>query len=58
MGHNSTDYVHNLLEAPKLAFADREAYYGDPDFVEVPLEGLLSKSFAEERRLAIDPAKA
>ena len=58
MGHNSADYVHYLLEAMKLAFGDREAYYGDPDFVDVPMDGLLSRAYAEERRRAIDPGRA
>ena len=55
MGHNSPEYLHTVLEALKLAFADRHSYYGDPDFVDVPLEGLLSKAYAAERRDAIDP---
>jgi len=58
MGHNSADYIHHVLSALSLAFSDREAFYGDPDFVDVPMEGLLSKSFAEERRAMIDPKKA
>ena len=58
MGHNSPEYIHTLLEALKLAFADRHSYYGDPDFVDVPLEGLLSKTYAAERRDAIDPVRA
>jgi len=58
MGHNSTRYLHTLIEAIKLAMADRHAYFGDPDFVDVPLEGLLSKDYAAERRKAIDPEKA
>ena len=58
MGHNSAAYIHHLLEALKLAFADRDGYYGDPDFVDVPMNGLLSKGYAEERRRAIDPARA
>ena len=58
MGHNSPEYLHTLLEALKLAFADRHSYYGDPDFVNVPLEGLLSKAYATERRAAIDPGRA
>ena len=58
MGHNSPEYLHTLLESLKLAFADRHAYYGDPDFVNVPLDGLLSKSYAAERRAAINPAEA
>ena len=55
MGHNSPAYVHTVAEALKLAFADREAYYGDPDFATVPIDGLLSKEYAEERAKAIDP---
>ena len=55
MGHNSADYSHTVLEALKLAFADRHVYYGDPEFVDVPLEGLLSKEYAAQRRSAIDP---
>jgi gamma-glutamyltranspeptidase / glutathione hydrolase len=48
--HNSTAYVHLVTEAMKLAFADREAWYGDPRFVEVPLDVLLSNGYAQERR--------
>ena len=44
------DFVHSVIEAVKLSFADREAYYGDPDFVDVPLEILLSKNYNESRR--------
>ena len=58
MGHNSADYIHTVLEALKLAFADRHAYYGDPDFVSVPLDGLLSREYARERRREIDPRRA
>ncbi|MGZ4387851.1 MAG: gamma-glutamyltransferase family protein [Gaiellaceae bacterium] len=50
MGLNSADYVHTVVECAKLAFADREAFYGDPDFAEVPLEWLLSAEYNEERR--------
>jgi gamma-glutamyltranspeptidase/glutathione hydrolase len=50
MGHNSTDFVHTVVECAKLAFADREAWYGDPDFVEVPLAGLLDPAYADDRR--------
>ncbi|HXX81015.1 MAG TPA: gamma-glutamyltransferase [Thermodesulfovibrionales bacterium] len=53
MGHNSPEYIHLLVEASKLAFADREKYYGDPDFVHVPLHVLLSKEYAAERRKLI-----
>ena len=58
MGHNSAQYLHAYLEATKLAFSDRHSYYGDPDIVEVPMAGLLSKDFAAERRQAIDPDRA
>jgi gamma-glutamyltranspeptidase / glutathione hydrolase len=50
MGHNTLDYVHVVTEAIKLAFADREQYFGDPRFVDVPLETLLSTDFADLRR--------
>jgi len=54
----TADHLHLVIEASKLAFADRERYYGDPEFVTVPLRGLLSKAYAEERRALIDPARA
>lgn len=44
------EFVHVVVEASKLAFADREAFYGDPDFVDVPMEQLLSESYNAERR--------
>ncbi len=50
MGQNSAEYIHTITECAKLAFADREAWYGDPDFTDVPLEMLLSPEYAEERR--------
>ena len=58
MGHDSADFIHTVVEAMKLAFADREFYYGDPDFVKVPLDRLLSKTYAEERRALIAPESA
>ena len=58
MGHNSADYIHTVVECMKLAYADREFYYGDPDMADVPLDRLLSKPYAEERRRLVDPASA
>lgn len=58
MGHNSPEYLHTLVEAVKLAFADRDEYYGDPNFSKIPEEILLSKEYAAERRKLIDPAHA
>ena len=59
MGHASAEYVHTITECAKLAFADREAWYGDPDFVDVPLELLLSREYADaRRRLVGDEASA
>ena len=50
MGHNTAEYLHTWIETSKLAFADREAYYGDPAHDEVPMEMLLSKDYAASRR--------
>ncbi|MBM3542244.1 MAG: gamma-glutamyltransferase family protein, partial [Alphaproteobacteria bacterium] len=58
MGHNSVDYIHTLTEAVKLSMADREAYVGDPAFVDVPVRAILDKAFAAKRRARIDPLKA
>ena len=58
MGHNSTAYIHTVSQALNLAFADRQAYYGDPDFATVPIDGLLSKDYARERAAMIDSNKA
>src|SRR5439155_14041722 len=58
LGHNSADYIHTVIEAAKLAFADRERFYTDPDLAATPLEMLLSKEYAAERRKSIDPRKA
>ena len=54
MGLNSADYIHTSVEAIKLAFADREKYLGDMDFIKIPYAGLLSKEYAAERRQLID----
>jgi gamma-glutamyltranspeptidase/glutathione hydrolase len=58
MGWHSAEAIHVMVEAKKLAFADRERYLADPDFVDVPIEGLLSKQYAEERRRLIEPNRA
>jgi len=58
MGHASADYLHTVTEAMKLAYADRDTYYADTAFVQVPGEGLLSKAYAKERAALIDPKKA
>lgn len=58
LGHNSPGYVHTIVEALKLAFADRERYFGDPRFVDVPLDRLLSDAYAAERRAAIRQDRA
>jgi gamma-glutamyltranspeptidase / glutathione hydrolase len=53
MGPTSPQFIHTVVEAMKLAFADREAYYGDPDFVDVPIEALLSDRYNDDRRKLI-----
>jgi gamma-glutamyltranspeptidase/glutathione hydrolase len=53
MGHVSAEYVHTITECAKLAFADREAWYGDPDFADVPMQTLLSPEYADERRALV-----
>lgn len=58
MGHNSVEYIHTLIEALKLAMADRDRYYGDPDFVKIPMAELLSKDYAALRRPLIDQQRA
>ena len=53
LGHNSTAYIHVLTEAIKLAAADREAYYADPKFIDVPMAALLSEDYSAARRALI-----
>src|SRR5580693_5239044 len=55
LGFNSADYIHRVTEALKLAYADRDTYYGDPKFNHIPTETLLSKDYAAERRKLIGP---
>jgi len=56
MGHNSAEYIHTIYQAMNLAYADRDFYYGDPYYPpKEPMEGLLSKEYAAERRKLIDP---
>jgi gamma-glutamyltranspeptidase/glutathione hydrolase len=55
MGPGSADAIHAVHEAIKLAYDDRNAYYGDPDFVKVPVKGLLSADYAAARRRLIGP---
>src|SRR5438132_5611770 len=58
MKRNSADYIHTVVEALKLAYADRDTYYGDPAFVQTPAQGLLSKEYAKQRAALIDPKHA
>jgi gamma-glutamyltranspeptidase/glutathione hydrolase len=58
LGHNQPKTIHTVVESLKLALADRDEYYADPLFEEVPLEELLSKNYAQQRRALIDPRRA
>src|SRR5438093_13566865 len=58
MKRNSAEYIHTIIEALKLGYADRDTYYGDPAFVKTPGEGLLSKAYAKQRAALIDPKHA
>jgi gamma-glutamyltranspeptidase/glutathione hydrolase len=55
MGPASADFIHTVVECGKLAFADREAWYGDPRFTDIPLDALLSPGYADERRKLAGP---
>jgi gamma-glutamyltranspeptidase/glutathione hydrolase len=58
MGRNSPETLHTMIEAKKIAWADRAKFYADPAFSKIPLAGLLSKKYAAERRKLIDPNHA
>jgi len=58
LAHNSAEYLHLLIETKKLAFADRDAYVADPEHAAVPVEELLSETYAARRRLLINPLRA
>lgn len=55
LGLNTPDYLHLMIETAKLAYADREQYLGDWDFIKIPFKGLLSEAYAAERRKLVDP---
>ena len=58
LGCNTAESIHLMVEAKKLAFIDREAFVADPDYIDVPIEGLLSKEYARDRARLIDPERA
>ena len=58
MGHNSAQYIHTVSQALNLAFADREQYVGDPEFVDVPIKEMLAEEYLAQRRALIDPDMA
>jgi gamma-glutamyltranspeptidase/glutathione hydrolase len=58
LGCNTAESIHRMVEAKKLSFIDREAFLADPDFVNVPTEGLISKEYAKERVKLIYPERA
>jgi gamma-glutamyltranspeptidase/glutathione hydrolase len=58
MGHNSADYLHHLIEAKKLAFADRARFYADPALGAVPVSALLSDAYTAKQRARLDPTRA
>ena len=58
LGFGSAESIHLMVEAKKMAFADREAYVADPDYIDVPVAGMLSREYAWERAQAIDRHRA
>ena len=58
LGCNTAEGIHLMVEAKKLAFMDREAFVADPEYIDVPIDGLLSKEYARERAKLIDPERA
>ncbi len=58
LGHNSPEYIHLVSQAFDLAFSDREHYYGDPDFVDVPMEQMMAKQYTSARREVLDMNRA
>lgn len=58
MGFGSAEYIHHFVEAKKLAFEDRAYFYADMDFNDIPVDWLISKEYAKERRVLIDPNRA
>ena len=57
-GDGTADYYHHMAEAVKVAFADREEWLTDPNFVDIPVQRLIAKAYADERRRLIDPERA
>ena len=55
MGHNSAAHIHMMVELERRAYADRASYLGDPDFVDVPVDRLVSDAYVAARMAAIDP---
>ena len=58
MGHNSAELIHIFTEAKKLAYEDRAKYYADPNFNSVPVNELISKTYAKQRNKLINPTQA
>ena len=58
LGHNTPQYLHALIESLRISFADTRYYVADPSVADVPIQGLLSKEYASDRRKLFDPAQA